>query len=52
MFSDEILERIFVQEDVQRICFEHQSIIIHAVERVLEEMGVVIEYDAISESES
>ncbi len=51
MFSDEILEKIFADKQIQKIPFDYQSTVIHVVERVLEEMGVVIN-DAISEPKS
>lgn len=37
MFSDEILEKVFSREDVQKIPLVYQSTMIHAVEEVLEE---------------
>lgn len=37
MFSDEILERIFSQPEVQRVPLDAQSIMISAVEKVLQE---------------
>lgn len=51
MFSDSVLEKIFADKEIQKIPFDYQSIVIHVVERVLEEMGVVID-DAVYESES
>ena len=51
MFSDEILEKIFAQKEIQKVPFAYQSTVIHVIERVLEEMGVDV-YDAVSESES
>lgn len=49
MFSDKLLEKIFADKEIQRVPFDYQSTVIHVVERVLEEMGVVID-DAVSES--
>lgn len=51
MFSDEVLEKIFADKEIQRVPFDYQSTVIHVVERVLEEMGVNLD-DAVSESES
>ena len=49
MFSDSVLEKIFADKEIQRVPFDYQSIVIHVVERVLEEMGVNVD-DAVSES--
>ena len=51
MFSDEILEKIFADKEIQKVPFDYQSTVIHVVERVLEEMGVN-DYDAIPKSKS
>ena len=51
MFSDKLLEKIFADKEIQRVPFEYQSIVIHVVERVLDEMGVDLD-DALYESES
>ena len=51
MFSDEVLEKIFADKEIQRVPFDYQSTVIHVVERVLEEMGVNLD-DAVHESES
>ena len=51
MFSDEILEKIFAQKEIQKVPFVYQSTIIHVIERVLEEMGVNVN-DAVSKFES
>ena len=37
MFSDEILERIFLRKELQDLSIEKQSKIIHAIEEVIEE---------------
>ena len=36
MFSDEILEKIFISQDVRKVPLTYQSIMVHAVEEVLE----------------
>jgi hypothetical protein len=51
MFSDEILEKIFAQKEIQKVPFVYQSTVIHVIERVLEEMGVKVN-DAVSKFES
>ena len=51
MFSDKLLEKIFADKEIQRVPFEYQSIVIHVVECVLDEMGVDLD-DALYESES
>ena len=40
MFSDEILEKIFSNPEMQKIPISTQSIAINVIEQVLEEMGV------------
>lgn len=40
MFSDEILERIFANEETQMVPIGFQSTMISVIEKVLEEMGV------------
>lgn len=40
MFTDEILERIFSDKEMQTIPLGCQSTAIRVIERVLEEMGV------------
>lgn len=37
MFSDEILQKIFADEDVKQVPLVYQSIMVHAIENVLEE---------------
>ena len=51
MFSDEILEKIFADKEIQKIPFAYQSTVIKVVERILEEMGVNLD-DAVYESKS
>ena len=34
MFSDEILEKIFIRQDVRKVPLTYQSIMVHAVEEV------------------
>lgn len=41
MFSDEILEKIFVQDEVIKVPLVYQSIMIHAIEKVLEKEDTV-----------
>lgn len=36
MFSDEILEKIFANDEVQKIPIVYQSIMIHVIEKILE----------------
>ena len=38
MFSDEILEKIFARKELQRLDLQTQSEVIHAIEKVLEEV--------------
>lgn len=38
MFSDEILEMIFARSEVQKVPQKYQSIMVHAVEEVMEEI--------------
>ncbi len=38
MFSDEVLEKIFAREELQRLDLQTQSAVIHAIEEVLEEV--------------
>lgn len=40
MFNDEILEKIFADEEVQKVPIGYQSTMVSVIERVLEEMGV------------
>lgn len=40
MFSDEILERIFADKEMQKIPIGTQATAVKVIERVLEEMGV------------
>ena len=47
MFSDEILEKIFAREEMQRLDLQTQSSVIYAIEEVLEE--VKKDADAVSE---
>ena len=37
MFSDEVLEKIFAREELQRLDLQTQSAVIHAIEEILEE---------------
>ena len=37
MFSDEVLEAIFSQTEVHRVQLEYQTIMVHAVEKALEQ---------------
>ena len=43
MFSDEILEKIFLNQEMQNIPIKYQSTMITVIENVLEEMGVKID---------
>ena len=47
MFSDDVLEKIFAREEMQRLDLQTQSSVIHAIEEVLEE--VKENADAVSE---
>lgn len=38
MFSDEILEKIFARKELQRLDLVTLSLVIHAIEEVLEEV--------------
>lgn len=38
MFSDEVYEKIFSRSELERIDIQTQSIVIHAIEEVLEEV--------------
>ena len=38
MFSDEVLEKIFAREELQRLDLQTQSAVIPAIEEVLEEV--------------
>lgn len=49
MFSDEILEKIFSVPDVKNVPIVYQSIMVHAVESVLEEEKNADEQSALSE---
>ncbi len=40
MFSDEVLERIFSNTEIEKIPIGYQSTMISIIEKVLEEMGV------------
>lgn len=37
MFTDKILEKIFEQKETHEVPLKYQSIMIHAIEKVLEE---------------
>nr|DAR47433.1 MAG TPA: hypothetical protein [Bacteriophage sp.] len=37
MFSDEVLEKIFMRKELQKLDLQTQSSVIHAIEEVLEE---------------
>ena len=39
MFSDDVLEKIFAREELQRLDLQTQSSVIHAIEEVLEQEG-------------
>ena len=39
MFSKQILEKVFADEEVQRVPVTYMCLMVHTVERVLEEMG-------------
>ena len=43
-FSDEILEKIFLDEEVQKVPLVYQSTMIHAIEKVIEEEQNVDEF--------
>lgn len=43
MFSDKVLEKIFSREDVRQIPLRMQSIMIRAIEEVLEEENLIKE---------
>ena len=38
MFSDKVLEKIFMRKELQRLDLQTQSEVIHAIEDVLEEV--------------
>lgn len=50
MFSDELLEKIFADEEVQKIPIGCQHTMVKAIEKILEEMGVDVDA-AVSKSE-
>ena len=37
MFSDNILEKIFNKDEVRKVPLQYQSIMIHAIEEIIEE---------------
>jgi hypothetical protein len=45
MFTDEILERIFLRKELQKLSIETQSEVIHAIEEVLEEVEEESQYE-------
>lgn len=49
MFSEETLEKIFINPELQKIPFEYQSTMIRVVEEALEELED--KYDAVSKHE-
>lgn len=49
MFSDELLEKIFSDEEVQKIPIGCQHTMVKAIEKILDEMGVDID-ESISKS--
>lgn len=49
MFSEETLEKIFINPELQKIPFEYQSTMIRVIEQALEELEE--KYDAVSEHE-
>lgn len=51
MLSDSIKEKIFADRRTWKIPFEYQSVMLHVIEDVLEEMEVNLD-DAVYESES
>lgn len=50
MFSEETLEKIFINPELQKIPFEYQSTMIRVIEQALEELED--KYDAVSEQQS
>lgn len=38
MFSDEVLEKIFMRPEMQKLTLQTQSEVIHAIEEVIEEV--------------
>ena len=50
MFSEDTLEKIFINPELQKIPFEYQSAMIRVIEQALEELED--KYDAVSEHES
>lgn len=51
MFSDEVLEKIFSREDVMKIPLTYQSVMIRAVQEVLEKEGIDYATKSLSEHE-
>lgn len=51
MFSDEVLEKIFSREDVMKIPLTYQSVMVRAVQEVLEKEGIDYATKSLSEHE-
>lgn len=51
MFSDEILEKIFANNESKKVPIGYQSTMIHVVEDVLEEAGYVLVNTTIKEED-
>ena len=51
MFSDEVLEKIFSREDVMKIPLTYQSVMVRAVQEVLEKEGIDYATKSLSEYE-
>lgn len=43
MFNDDVLELIFADEEVRTVPLAFQAIIIHSIEKILEENGYKVE---------
>ena len=50
-FSDEVLEKIFSREDVMKIPLTYQSVMVRAVQEVLEKEGIDYATKSLSEHE-
>lgn len=51
MFSDEVLEKIFSREDVMKIPLTYQSVMVRAVQEILEKEGIDYATKSLSEHE-
>jgi len=51
MFSDEVLEKIFSREDVMKIPLTYQSVMVRAVQEVLEKEEIDYAAKSLSEHE-